>query len=144
MMIWLHFFCSFWMMVTIIFVQLVHYPLFLALHYSDRVAYAKKHQAKISFIVMPVMLLELVSLIAMASSYALDIFWLTLCFLLVVIWTSTFLIQVPCHKKMLLQPDDKILNRLVQSNWIRTIAWTLKTVCILYMILQQELIRIVF
>ena len=144
MVIWLQFFCSFWMMVTIIFVQVVHYPLFLALDSTDRVQYAKKHQFKISFIVMPVMILELLTLIALFEGYASNFFWYGSCVLLAIIWGSTFFLQVPCHQKMLLKPDDIVLKRLVHSNWIRTIAWCLKTAFIMSIILQKELIRFAF
>ena len=40
-------------------------------------------------------------------------------------WTVTFLYSVPCHT--LLQQhgyDAETTQRLIQTNWFRTIAWT--------------------
>ena len=50
------------MMAVIWFVQIVHYPLFKLVPYNERVMYAQKHQQWISWIVMPAMLIECLSL----------------------------------------------------------------------------------
>jgi hypothetical protein len=46
----------------------------------------------------------------------------------VIIWLSTFLLQVPIHKKLRSGKEDSHIKRLVATNWIRTIAWSLKAV----------------
>jgi hypothetical protein len=52
--------------------------------------------------------------------------WLALLGLLlvVVIWVSTAYVQVPCHKALDDRLDATVVNRLVRTNWIRTLAWT--------------------
>jgi hypothetical protein len=44
--------------------------------------------------------------------------------LIVLIWLSTVLLQIPCHTQLLDGFDEATYRRLVSSNWIRTILWT--------------------
>jgi len=44
--------------------------------------------------------------------------------LLAVIWLSTFLLQVPCHRGLAAGFQVTVHRRLVRSNWIRTLAWS--------------------
>ena len=53
--------------------------------------------------------------------------WMGL-FLLLVIWLSTALLQVPCHNRLVNGFDPKIHHRLVKTNWIRTVAWSLRAI----------------
>jgi GAF domain-containing protein len=46
--------------------------------------------------------------------------------LLVVIWLSTAFLQVPLHRQLAAGYDSQSAARLVRSNWLRTIAWTLR------------------
>jgi hypothetical protein len=57
-------------------------------------------------------------------------------FLLLVIWTSTIVLQMPLHERMLKGPDPLAQRRLVSTNWIRTVAWTLRGAIAIAMILQ--------
>lgn len=118
-----HFFCAAYMTGIIWFVQLVHYPM---LHHTDGEnarAGHREYTRRMGFTVMPVMLAEL----------ALQTGWLYLApgtasftgtALLSVIWLSTFLLQVPCHRKLEQHFDLSVQRRLVRSNWIRTLCWT--------------------
>ena len=129
----IHLFSTFWMVVIIWFVQIVHYPLFLEVPIESSNTYFKKHQSLISYLVMPGMLVEGASL-----SYLLIYTFLsepgahfTLTFsviLLILIWASTFLIQVPCHLKLTQTPSRETLSYLIKSNWIRTILWSTKLI----------------
>ena len=132
--LYLHFFASFWMMTIIWFVQLVHYPLFLAVPLTSLVDYSIKHQRTISFLVMPAMLIELASLIYMGLFFAKTITWNILAICLAIIWLSTFLLQVPCHQQLIIKPTYKTVKRLIHTNWIRTIFWTLKTIIVIWVI----------
>ena len=53
--------------------------------------------------------------------------------LVAIIWASTALIQVPCHAKLVEGFDARAHRRLVDTNWIRTIAWTLRGAIVLIM-----------
>jgi hypothetical protein len=43
-----------------------------------------------------------------------------------VIWISTFAVQVPLHRKLADGFDVHTHRVLVRSNWIRTVAWTMR------------------
>ena len=44
------------------------------------------------------------------------------------IWASTFFIQVPVHNRLCVAFDADLHGRLVQSNWIRTVLWSVRSV----------------
>jgi hypothetical protein len=46
--------------------------------------------------------------------------------LLAVIWLSTFLVQVPLHNALVGGFDPQVHASLVRSNWIRTLAWSVR------------------
>ena len=115
------------------FVQLVHYPLFKEIPENYFVNYEQKHTAKTGYLVAPLMLLELISgfCVWYKASYWTD-HWAML--MLLIVWLSTFFIQVPLHRKLSQQYDLESINRLIQSNWIRTICWTTRSSLMLYSI----------
>ena len=51
-------------------------------------------------------------------------------FLVVLIWLSTFTLQVPIHKKLQSGKDKTLIRRLLKTNWIRTVAWSMKAVAV--------------
>jgi uncharacterized membrane protein len=118
-------------------IQVVHYPLF---SYADRASYpafAAAHARLITPIVGPAMLVEL----ATAAWLVLDrpgvvpARWVWIGAALVgVIWVSTALLQVPMHGQLAQGYDARAHAWLVQSNWIRTIAWTARSVIALMML----------
>jgi hypothetical protein len=58
--------------------------------------------------------------------------------LLAGIWASTFLLQVPCHLRLSAGWDAATHRFLVDSNWIRTIAWTLRLVLAVAMLWRAD------
>lgn len=128
--LWIQFLASYWMMVVILFVQITHYPLFRFVAEPDRKTYCLNHQRSITFMVVPSMLIELFSLCYIIFLNPKDMFWIGMLVLLGLIWLSTFFIQVPYHNALLKQPTDHVIKKLVQSNWIRTVLWSIKTLAI--------------
>jgi hypothetical protein len=53
-----------------------------------------------------------------------------------VIWISTFLVQVPLHRRLSAAWDPVAARRLVQTNWIRAAAWTLRGVLALLLLAE--------
>jgi hypothetical protein len=51
--------------------------------------------------------------------------------LLVAIWLSTMLLQVPEHGRLSAGYVADAHRRLVATNWIRTVAWTLRSAILL-------------
>jgi hypothetical protein len=56
--------------------------------------------------------------------------------LVALIWLSTALIQVPCHEKLVKGFDPAAYKWLVNSNWIRTIAWTARGGLVTWMLVR--------
>lgn len=118
-------------------IQIVHYPLFKRVGAGDYAAYQTGHMSRITYVVAPVMLAELASGIYLALFSIAEInpnyfrFGLTLVLLN---WISTMLIQSPIHGKLVKTYDDKLIKKLVFTNWIRTIFWTFRGALILWII----------
>ena len=120
-------------------VQIVHYPLFDDVGEQHYVQYQQRHQSNITYVVMPVMLIELVTAILLifypfpGVDKALVYAGLGL---VVVIWLSTALIQVPCHEKLVKGFDQSAYQWLVKSNWIRTLAWSARGALVTMMLVR--------
>jgi len=54
--------------------------------------------------------------------------------LILVIWLSTFLLQVPQHTALGAGFDIVAHRTLVLTNWLRTGAWTLRSLLVLLMV----------
>ena len=110
-------------------VQIVHYPLFDDVGQENYLSYQQRHQTNITYIVGPVMLIELATAIALAwcpvEGVGKPMVYIGIA-LVVLIWLSTAFIQVPCHEKLVRGFDPAAYRWLVDSNWIRTVAWTLR------------------
>ena len=107
-------------------IQLVHYPLFAKVGATGFVDYQHEHMRSIGPLVGPLMLVEVLAasglLICRPDS------WLAITgiVLVSVVWASTACLQVPCHRALTSSFDPDAHGRLVRSNWIRTIAWSLR------------------
>jgi len=120
-------------------VQVVHYPLFNDVGEKNYVQYQQRHQSNITYIVGPVMLIELSTAILMVW-YPMEGIGKSLIYagiaLVVLIWLSTAFIQVPCHEKLVRGFDPAAYKWLVNSNWIRTFAWTVRGIVVIWMLLR--------
>ncbi|MDH3299113.1 MAG: hypothetical protein OES24_01245 [Acidimicrobiia bacterium] len=119
-----------WAMVGLIWlIQLVHYPMLVGWSTADPVRAAAFHQRRISFVVGPLMAVEgvtaLVLLVSRPDTMGAVSAWAAAA-LLGVALASTVLIQVPLHGRLAAGPDEEAADRLCSTNWIRTVAWTLR------------------
>lgn len=121
----IHFAACCYMTGVIWFVQLVHYPLFLSYDAGTFSLTMKRHQTLTSFVVGPVMLLEMATGIYLLSSSSVkpSIAAMNL-ILLVMIWLVTALVSVPLHAALERSFDAKRAERLVKTNWWRTALWS--------------------
>ncbi len=128
-----------WFMAGLIwFVQIVHYPLIGAVPAEALPAYETAHQRRTTWVVGPAMLIEGISALAMFFSprgefSETPLHWIGLV-LLVLIWASTFAVQVPLHAKLALRFDRAVWRRLVASNWLRTLAWSVRGIIALVLL----------
>lgn len=121
------------------FVQIVHYPLFGLVGTGGFDRYEHAHQTRTSRVVAPLMLLEAATAIALVWVRPAGVSpSLPGCGLLFVglIWLSTYLCQMPAHMRLAQTFDAVTHRRLVDSNWIRTAAWTARGVLVVMMCFQ--------
>ena len=120
------------LMVGIIWViQLLHYPTFHFIKESDYVEFQHFHMQRISFIVVPVMIIELLSGFMLVYYFRSNLLILCLIILLV-IWLITFAFFTKLHQSLLGGYDKIIVDKLVQINWSRTVLWSLRLIILIY------------
>ena len=106
-------------------VQLIVYPGFLAYSPTDLVTWHKKYTPRITLIVAPLMLAQLVFSILLAVNSP-GVLSVGVAILVLGIWVSTFLFFVPIHRLIDEgRAEERVLKRLVRLNWVRTLGWAL-------------------
>lgn len=131
-LLWIHIPLT-WALVGLIWVvQVVHYPLFKEVGEHVFPGYHRGHSTRITWIVGPLMLGELATVCALVLTGSAD-FWLRASLVpLFCVWLCTWRVQIPLHAKLSSGFDACTHRRLVQTNWWRTAAWTLRGVCLLF------------
>ncbi len=130
-----HVFATLFMVGLIWFVQIVHYPLFAHVGTSEFKVYEELHQRLTTWVVAPVMLVELATALALVKSAPTE--WTTLVWgglgLALLIWLVTATLSVPAHKTLAVEFSTDAYRKLVSTNWIRTIAWTVRGMLVLFL-----------
>jgi hypothetical protein len=129
---------STWAMFGVIWVvQLAIYPLFSRIGSGSFCRYEQSYTSSITWVVLPLMTLELGTGVILAlhpGFVPLNIERYSGVFLLVVIWLSTFMVQVPLHHSLTRGFSNDAHQKLVKTNWIRTIAWSVRSLLVVAMI----------
>lgn len=119
-----------WTMVGVIwFVQVVHYPLLAVVPVESATSVAVEHQRRTGWVVMIPMTVEGVTTLLLLGMVPDGVAWFVpwLAGLpLAVALLATVLLSVPRHARMAANPDANVGRELVTTNWVRTIAWTLR------------------
>jgi hypothetical protein len=130
---------TFFMAGLIWFVQVVHYPLFAAVGNSEFPAYSRLHQSLTTFVVGPPMLVEALTagmlVVARPAGVSAWLAWAGFA-LVIVIWASTALLQIPAHGRLASGFDASTAATLVSGNWIRTVAWSARAAIVAAMLWQ--------
>lgn len=128
--------CNSYLVSLVFMTQFITYPTFLNIDIDKFSDYHRKYVNNISFIVAPVMLIELLtlSLIAYFSSEFLIIKSLIL---LLVIWLTTFFIMIPSHNRISKSYNKKEIISLINYNWVRTILWSFKLLLIIFLYFEK-------
>lgn len=120
-----------WGLVVLIWVvQIIVYPGFRHIASEDFPNYHHWYVIRISAIVLPLMGGEVILAIGWLWLAHYSVFSLISAGWVGVVWLSTFGLQVPIHNRLQTGKDDVHIKRLVTTNWIRTIAWSLKAVVV--------------
>ena len=108
-------------------IQLVHYPLMKKVPTAAFGAFEAEHQRRITHVVGPLMAIEGVAVLAVFFLRPSCIsFGLALAGGLAeafAIGTTAF-VSAPMHGRMAASASPALLDRLIATNWIRTVAWT--------------------
>ena len=105
------------------FVQIVHYPLFHRVGEARFAEYERQHTQRTGYVLALPMLVEFATAAALAWRLGGRLAWSGFG-LLTVIWLSTWLWQVPAHRRLERGFDAGAFRRLVVTNWLRTVAWS--------------------
>jgi hypothetical protein len=118
-------------------IQVVHYPLMAKVGASNFTEYERLHANWITPLVGPAMLVEagLAALLLVQRPAAVPAWmaWLGAA-LVALVWGVTFLVSVPCHAQLSQGFDAGVHARLVDTNWLRTIAWTARAALAAWMV----------
>jgi hypothetical protein len=120
------------------FVQVVHYPLMAQVGREAGPGYATQHAARTTLVVGPAMLAELgtaIALLTMAPASGPAPLYIAGLVLLFVIWVTTALVQVPQHERLQRGFEGQVHRALVNCNWIRTVAWSLRSGVVLWLMI---------
>jgi len=121
------------MMVAIIWiVQILHYPTFLFIDKERYTEFQQFHMNKISYIIVPLMLVELISGLSILFTVE-NIqfsFYVSLS-LLILIWLITGLFFTKFHSELSKKFRHNTILRLIRLNWIRTVFWTIRLALLL-------------
>ena len=118
-------------------IQIVHYPSFHFIEKEMYTAFQKFHMNKISIIVIPIMLAELITgLILFLDKSSKSPFLIISFVILVLIWLITGVFFSKAHNELIAGYQELVVSQLVAMNWIRTLLWTLRLLlltCFVYL-----------
>ncbi len=108
-------------------IQLVHYPSFDFVEKNIFSQFHNFHSNRITLIVGPAMLAELVSAFFLYTEQG----WLLNLTSVIFLWAVTAFVSVPLHKKLEKEPNPDLIRKLVLSNWIRTSLWSARSIMLI-------------
>ena len=118
----------------ILVIHFVHYKSFHFIDTEKFVEFHNFHTKNISYLVIPLMIIEAFTSILICFFYYGFLPLINL-ILVLSIWLVTFSFQVPSHKILSNGKSDNEINHLIDKNLIRVFLWLFKTVAILLIIL---------
>jgi uncharacterized membrane protein len=119
---------STWMASLVWVMQLLVYPGFASIAPERWRSHHRRHQALVTVLVFPPMVVELVAPIALLTvarpaEVAPLVVW-GLAIGSVATWVLTALVSAPLHGRLERGYDPQLQRRLVRTNWPRTVLWS--------------------
>ena len=126
-MAYCHLVATVFMVGLIWFVQVVHYPLFNRISGDASIQYAAEHQRRTAWVVgLPMLVEGITTLWLFLDPINGRLLPLVGGLVLLKIHLSTIFLQIPLHKKLSQGYEREVVRKLVATNWIRTIGWTIR------------------
>jgi hypothetical protein len=132
-----HAFSCLFMTGLIWLVQIVHYPAFA---YTDEARFSLFHgfhSRRITWIVFPVMTLELVTAAVLVFRHR-DLFWTLNGAGVALLWASTAFLSVPLHNRLAAGTSTQVIEKLVLTNWPRTLLWTIRAIALFFALTRTQ------
>ncbi len=107
-------------------VQCLYYPAFARIEKAQFAEFHKFHTRTITYIVAPMMILELGTAAALVAALSASAISLVNLISILLLWASTFLISVPIHNRLAESHNLEQIQKLTRTNWPRTVLWTLR------------------
>jgi len=108
-------------------IQIVHYPLFAEVGQAAFPRYHLRHTGRITAVVAAPMVAELLLSAALVfahpATFPSTLAWACAALSLLT-WLSTAVLSVPLHGLLGTGYDARAIDRLVATNWPRTVAWS--------------------
>lgn len=130
---------TFTMVGIIWFVQRVHYPLLALVKVDQAIEVAEQHQQRTGQVVGLPMAIEGITTLVLLVTRPDAVPWIWPwigALLLAVSLGATIFLSVPLHAQMASRPDENVGQRLVSTNWVRTISWSGRGIICLVMCTQ--------
>ena len=129
----IHFLSTSLMVGVIWIIQLLHYPTFHFIEKENYTTFQDFHMNRVSFIVVPTMITELVSGILVVLTLPKFFLFKISLGILASIWIVTFLFFTKLHQSLTVGYDEVLVNKLVRLNWLRTALWTARLLILFIM-----------
>ncbi|MGB5691876.1 MAG: hypothetical protein WBM43_04640 [Flavobacteriaceae bacterium] len=111
--------------ILILLVQIIIYPGFRYYSKNDLIFWHRQYTKKISFVVIPLMVGQLIITIIFLLNRA-SLYDISVALLVIAVWIITFLYFVPAHRKISDGThSDAQLKQMLHINWLRTAIWFL-------------------
>ena len=117
------------------FVQLVQYPLLEAVSGRSHTEYQRRHMVRTLALVTIPMLVEAAGAVGLVIVAPAPATWIGLA-LVAVIWASTLAFQAPQHFELLAAWSPPVHRALVRDNWIRTVAWSARSLILVWLLVH--------
>ncbi len=111
-------------------VQIVQYPQFHRVGQEAFFAYHAGHMLHITFALAPLLMVEMGTAALLLWKGERAVWFLASLPFMAVNIGSTFLLQVPLHGRLSTEYSEATVRRLTATNWVRTLAWTARGVCV--------------
>jgi hypothetical protein len=124
-----HFAASFAMTGIMWFVQIAYYPNLACIGPAEFVRYQHEHIRRVTAVAWTMLIVELATALILpllAAPLLMRSLAAANLLLLLVVWYSTWFVQVPLHKVLEQGYRAEVHRRLVQTNWVRTICYSIR------------------
>lgn len=119
-------------------VQIAIYPLYSSVGARDFPAFHIRYTRLVTWVICPLMLMEAIFCAWLISQFPGNVLHSFAAVLLGIIWLSTAFVQVPAHRVLNQGWNLKAHRTLIRTNWLRTLAWSLRVGLLFDLVIDQR------